>query len=89
MSSPTFNEVERLVSQLPPPEQLQLAKRIYERHSEADKPQPGEARPVDAKRRAEIEAWLAKCDAVAEGIVGRFDSAEDIRQIREERASRI
>lgn len=85
MSSPTFNEVERLVNQLPPPEQLKLAKRIYEKHSEAEKQQP--ASTVDAKRIAKIDAWLAECDAVAVSIEGEFDSAEDLRRIREERTN--
>lgn len=86
MASPTFNEVERLVSQLPPPEQLKLAAQIYEKHSNGNKQPP---RPVDANRLAEIHAWLAECDAVAESIEGKFDSAEDIRQSREERVNRL
>lgn len=86
MSSPTFSEVERLVSQLPPPDQLKLAAQIYEKHSQEKR---GENKPVDAKRLAEIDAWLAECDAVAESIEGHFDSARDIRQIREERADRL
>jgi hypothetical protein len=40
-------------------------------------------------RLAEVDAWLAECDAVAESIEGEFDSAKDLRQIREERASRL
>jgi hypothetical protein len=40
-------------------------------------------------RLAEVDAWLAECDAVAESIEGEFDFAEDQRQIREERASRL
>lgn len=37
----------------------------------------------------EVDAWLAECDVVVESIEGEFDSAEDLRQIREERASRV
>jgi hypothetical protein len=36
-----------------------------------------------------VDAWLAECDTLAESIEGEFDSAEDIRQIREERANRL
>jgi len=36
-----------------------------------------------------VDAWLAECDAVAESIEGEFDAAQDLRQIREERASRL
>jgi hypothetical protein len=41
------------------------------------------------KREALADALLAELDAIAEGIEGQFDSAEDIRQIREERANRL
>jgi hypothetical protein len=35
------------------------------------------------------DASLAELDAIAESIEGQFDSTEDIRQIREERANRL
>lgn len=38
---------------------------------------------------AEVDAWFAECDAVVESIEGEFDAVEDLRQIREERASRL
>jgi len=38
---------------------------------------------------AQVDAWLAECDAVAESIDGEFDSAKDLREIREDRASRL
>lgn len=37
---------------------------------------------------AQVEAFLAECDRVAEAIKGEFDSAQELRQLREERASR-
>ena len=40
-------------------------------------------------RLAEMDAWLAECDVVAESIEGEFDSAGDLRQIRAERASQL
>jgi hypothetical protein len=85
MSNPaTFEEIETLVSQLPMPEQLKLAARICERLSETSGSASAKDRDV-AARLAEADAWLAECDAVAESIEGEFDSAEDIRQIREDR----
>ncbi len=38
---------------------------------------------------AEVDAWLPECDAVAESIEGQFDSAEDLRQIRENRQQQL
>jgi hypothetical protein len=37
------------------------------------------------EREAMADALLAELDAIAESIEGEFDSAEDIRKIREER----
>jgi hypothetical protein len=47
--------------------------------------------PESAKRAREAMAdkLLAELDAIAESIQGQFDSAGDIRQIREERANHI
>ena len=87
----TLKQVEQQVAQLSPQEQLKLAAYITGQLSAIPLVAPtGEieeqARSV---RLAEVDAWLAECDAVAEGIEGEFDSAEDLRQIREERASRL
>jgi hypothetical protein len=41
------------------------------------------------RRVADVETLMAKFDAVAEGIEGEFDSAQDLRAIREERADRL
>ena len=40
------------------------------------------------EREAAADALLAELDEIAESIEGEFDSAEDIRRIREERANR-
>ncbi len=51
-------------------------------------------KPVDSdekvrkERIAKADALLAKLDAIAESIEGEFDSAKDIREIREERTNR-
>ena len=36
---------------------------------------------------AQVDAWLADCDAVAESIEGEFDAAEEILDGREARAN--
>jgi hypothetical protein len=41
------------------------------------------------ERLAKADALLAKLDAIAESIEGQFDSARDIRELREERANRL
>jgi hypothetical protein len=40
-------------------------------------------------RLAKADALLAKLDAIAESIKGKFDSAKDIRELREERTNRL
>jgi len=87
MISPvTLEQVEALGVQLPPQEQLKLLARLSERLSQLPLTAP---EPVEERQRREyaarVEAWLAACDEVAEQIQGEFDSAEDLRQIREER----
>ena len=89
MSDPvTLEQVEQLVVQLPPAERLKLVAHICEQLSTV----PIAERDGEKARRerlAQVDAWLAECDAVAESIEGEFDSAKDIRLIREERANRL
>ena len=47
------------------------------------------AEPPPREREAMADALLQELDVIAESIEGEFDSAEDIRQIREERADRL
>ncbi len=42
---------------------------------------------VRKERIAKADALLGKLDAIAESIEGEFDSAKDIREIREERTN--
>ncbi|MBI4639748.1 MAG: hypothetical protein HY731_03590 [Candidatus Tectomicrobia bacterium] len=84
----TLEQMEKLVAQLPPLERLKLVAHICEQLSvtqiaESDKEK------TRRERLVQVDAWLAECDTVAESIEGEFDSAEDIRQIREERANRL
>ncbi len=86
----TFEQVEQLAAQLPPPEQLKLVAYLSDRLSGLLKmAQPLDLDLARQKREAMADALLAELDAIAEGIEGQFDSAEDIRQIREERANRV
>jgi hypothetical protein len=90
--SVTLEQVRQQVAQLPPQEQLQLVAQISGRLSAL--PFPGimeERSEKQARREREkrAEALLAELDAIAESIEGEFDSAEDLRQIRQERASRL
>lgn len=87
----SLEKMEQRVAQLSPQEQLKLVAYIAEQLSAT--PLVAPRREIDEQaqrtRLAEVDAWLAECDAVAESIEGEFDSAEDLRQIREERASRL
>lgn len=84
----TLEQVEQLTAQLPPPERLKLVAHICEQLS-ATKMAESDEEKVRQERLAQVDAWLAECDTVAESIEGEFDSAEDIRQIREERTNRL
>ena len=82
----TLEQVEQLVTQLLPPERLKLVAYICEQLS-ATQTAEGDEEEARRERLAQVDAWLAECDTVAESIEGEFDSAEDIRQIREERTN--
>jgi hypothetical protein len=86
-----LKQVERQVAQLSPQEQLKLVAYIAEQLSTTPLVVPTREVEEQTQRAClvEVDAWLAECDAVAESIEGEFDSAEDLRQIREERASRL
>ncbi|MCH8293305.1 hypothetical protein IH992_19665 [Candidatus Poribacteria bacterium] len=84
----TLEQVEQLAAQLLPPEQLKLMAHLCEQLSTT---QITESREESARQEqlAQVDAWLAECDTVAESIEGEYDSAEDIRKIRENRANRL
>jgi hypothetical protein len=87
----SLKQMEQQVAQLSPQEQLKLVAYIAEQLSAIPLVVPTRETEEQAQRArlSEVDAWLAECDAVAESIEGEFDSAEDLRQIREERASRL
>ncbi len=79
----TLTEAREIVSRLSSAEQLKLAALICEQVSrEADS-----AQILQQSRKSQRRAALAHCDAVAEQIPGEFDSAEDLRRMREERTA--
>jgi hypothetical protein len=90
-SGVTLKQVARQVAQLPPQEQLKLVAHIASQLSAMPLivPMSNVEEQTRRARLAEVDAWLAECDRVAESIEGKFDSAEDPRQIREERASQL
>jgi hypothetical protein len=84
----TLAQVEQLAAQLPLKEQMKVVAHITQRISDL---LPLETR--DERRRVEyaqeVEAFLKICDASPAETISAVDSAEDIRQIREERTSRL
>jgi hypothetical protein len=86
----TVDQIEDLAAQLPPQELLKLLARISERLSQ---PSPT-TQETDAERQrreyaVQVEAFLKLCDENAAECIGEVDSAEDIRQIRDERMSHL
>ena len=61
------------------------------RLTESAPPLPSDHRANEEQRQErekQAEALLADLDAIAESIQGEFDSAADIRQMREEQVNR-
>jgi hypothetical protein len=88
----TLEELEQQVIQLPWHEQLKLISHISEQLSIAPLDISKETLAKSAlreQREKEANEILALCDSAAEMWEGKFDSAEDIRQMREERDEQI
>jgi len=86
-SKVTLEQVEQLAMQLPPTEQLKLVAHICEQLSSMPLVVPSEESErerAQMERLAQIDAWIAECDKVAELWEGEFDSAADLRRIRNE-----
>jgi hypothetical protein len=84
----TLEQAERLVAQLMPQEQIKLIACMSEWLS---KTRLSEAAEESWRQRyaTRVEAFLKMSDEMAPDTIGEVDSAEDIRQIREERTSRL
>lgn len=83
----TLEQVEQLAVQLPPLEQLKLVAHISEWLIVTPLATPTEERGVEQvqlERLAQVDAWIAQCNEVAELWEGEFDSAADLRRIRDE-----
>ena len=82
----TLEQLEQQVAQLPPHEQLKLVAHISEQLINlALVATTQENNKEGARARlAKVDAWLAECDKVAELWEGAFDSATDLRPIRDE-----
>lgn len=89
----TFEQLEQQVAQLPPHLQFQLLARISEKLSaftrhlapekETEEKRPSQETATPASL-ARFDAWIAECDRVAELWEGTFDSAADLRRLRDE-----
>ena len=85
----TFEELEQQVEQLSPQQQLQLLARLSEnlstfsftKENTEKRPDHKSATPVDS---VQFDAWVAECERVADLWEGTFDSAADLRRIRDE-----
>jgi len=82
----TFDELKQKVTQLALMEQLKLVSFICEQLTA----QASVSKTVASKddmllRQREADKLLALCDAAAEMLEDKFDAAEDIRQMRQER----
>jgi len=91
--SVTLEQVETLVVQLPPQDQLRLLAHISERLRTTLPTAPDTTRPHDDRGRDD-RLHLAKilCDEVDEVLDDareEFDAAEDIQRLREERGSQV
>ena len=83
----TLEEAEHFVFQLPTHEQLKLVARISERLS-------GSTLQIDDERQrceyaARVEDFLKMSEEMVAETLSEVNSAEDIRQLREERTSRL
>ena len=89
MSEVTLEQVEALAMQLPASEQLKLAARICERTAAEGIGSQEAPAPRRGKSPEEVKNLLALMDAAAALWHGRFDAAEEIRQMRAERDEQI
>lgn len=83
-----LERVEQLVAQLSPQEQLRVVARVSQRLSEQMSSRPLEASGDDSYTHR-VEAFLKMSDAGAAQTLKAVDSAQDIRQIRQARTSRL
>jgi len=85
----TVDQVEQLAVQLPLQEQMRILARLTQQLSDRlSLEMDGEKR--ERKEYAQrVEAFLKMSDEFAAETISAVDSAEDIRQLRDERLSRL
>ncbi len=66
----TLDEVEKLATRLPPPERLKLVAHVCEQLA-GTVPREAVVESTDPEHLRRVDAWLAECDAIAEGIEGQ------------------
>lgn len=92
MTTVTIDQVEQLATQLPAAQQLELLARISTQLSNSVFAAPvADTEAERQARAARADALMRELDAIADSIEirGECDAAEDLRQIRAERAERI
>ena len=88
--SVTLEELEELALGLSDPQQLELIAFVGERLGiPIDKRQIRQAVAMGQERQIGADALLRQLDAIANSIEGEFDSAADIREVREKRADSL
>lgn len=85
------DHLEQQISQLPLHEQLRLAAHICARLSVSAQADTltKEEESLERKNQIETEELLALCEAAAEKWAGEFDSAAELRQLRQGRDEQI
>jgi hypothetical protein len=91
--SVTLEQIETLVVQLPPKDQLRLLAHISERLSSTLPVVPGVESPHEQSVHDErLHLATILCEEVEDitnDTLGAFDAAEDIQRVREERVSQL
>jgi len=86
----TLEDIKQQITQLPWQEQLKLIAYVSEQLIVAPLELSRENLLEDAlQKQKKADELLALCDAAADMWEGKFDSAEDIRQMRKERDKQI
>jgi hypothetical protein len=84
----TLAQVEALAARLPLTERLQLVAHVCEHLSVVLPALTMEGQAAEQKEQghtSQLKQWLAECETVAELWTGEFDSAGDLRCMRDER----
>ena len=84
----TLAQVEELAARLPLAERLQLITHVCEQLRVSLPALALEQEAKDQKGQEQVmklDQWLAECEVVAELWTGEFDSAAEVRRMRDER----